>query len=264
MELGMVKPGQQIEVVQAGDLIRPPYEWTWLEYNDDNLLMGVSRSEDGSDFERCTQAGVLTVCCGDESVGAFLFVGSPRTQPRAMGGVEFVLDKTGGLLRGGGWCPPKNIMVRGTMPDGQEKTHATPLQWCIAPAIHALKLLNCQNVAIEPADEWIVEKRAARNMGVAPGKGIRYHTLALKLPKGRRVSFASMIAEERHYGLHSVRGHFKRYTAEAPLLGRYVGTWWWHPFMRGDETFGEIVKDYKIVPAEESKEAVDGRRMAGS
>ena len=49
-------------------------------------------------------------------------------------------------------------------------------------------------------------------------------------------------------GLHTVRGHFAHYTADAPLFGKYVGTWWrpWH--VRGNPDHGVVVSDYKLDP----------------
>jgi hypothetical protein len=43
-----------------------------------------------------------------------------------------------------------------------------------------------------------------------------------------------------------VRGHFKHYTAEAPLFGRMTGTWWWSPTLKGDAAHGVVEKEYQI------------------
>ena len=46
--------------------------------------------------------------------------------------------------------------------------------------------------------------------------------------------------------LHLCRGHFKTYTEEAPLFGKYTGTFWWQPSLRGKEENGIIRKDYSV------------------
>ena len=40
------------------------------------------------------------------------------------------------------------------------------------------------------------------------------------------------------------RGHFKRYTEDKPLFGRYTGLYWWQPHIRGADRSGAVIKDY--------------------
>ena len=44
--------------------------------------------------------------------------------------------------------------------------------------------------------------------------------------------------------LHLCRGHFKRYTEDKPLFGRYTGLYWWQPHIRGADRSGAVIKDY--------------------
>jgi hypothetical protein len=46
---------------------------------------------------------------------------------------------------------------------------------------------------------------------------------------------------------HIVRGHFKTYTAEKPLMGRHVGTWFWHDSVRGSIDEGIVDKEYNVL-----------------
>lgn len=46
---------------------------------------------------------------------------------------------------------------------------------------------------------------------------------------------------------HMCRGHFKTYTEEAPLFGKYAGTFWWQPQARGKKENGTISKDYEVI-----------------
>jgi hypothetical protein len=43
-----------------------------------------------------------------------------------------------------------------------------------------------------------------------------------------------------------VRGHFKQYTAERPLFGRFTGLYWWQPHLAGKAKDRVVVKDYRI------------------
>lgn len=51
--------------------------------------------------------------------------------------------------------------------------------------------------------------------------------------------------------LHVVRGHFKTFTAEAPLMGKHVGTYWWHPTVRGLREHGQVQTTYEVGPPRE-------------
>lgn len=47
--------------------------------------------------------------------------------------------------------------------------------------------------------------------------------------------------------LHIVKGRFRTDSEDAPLFGKWTGTWWWDAFERGDRSKGEIKKDYEIA-----------------
>jgi len=49
-------------------------------------------------------------------------------------------------------------------------------------------------------------------------------------------------------GRHICRGHFKRFTSDAPLFGKVTGLYWWHPHLRGDAKRGVILSEYQIGP----------------
>ncbi len=49
-------------------------------------------------------------------------------------------------------------------------------------------------------------------------------------------------------GWHICRGHTKTYTEEAPLFGKYAGTFYIPAHAKGSKAHGEIVKDYSVNP----------------
>lgn len=75
-----------------------------------------------------------------------------------------------------------------------------------------------------------------RILEIAPGK-VRNKD-AGEVPWGYRSP------DERAF--HLCRGHFKTYTAERPLFGKYTGTFWWQAQARGSKEHGEVVKDYAV------------------
>ena len=53
---------------------------------------------------------------------------------------------------------------------------------------------------------------------------------------------------ELQTALHICRGHFKTYSKEKPLMGKFTGTYWWPMHKRGSAEYGTVHKDYKITP----------------
>ncbi len=113
-------------------------------------------------------------------------------------------------------------------------------------AMLALGLINCKNVTTREVGH-IAWKRSGREKrrGAAPNR-VRYNTIIL--PGGGSV-VEGKPNEVRHRAsaLHRVRGHFKTYTADAPLLGKHVGTYWWGWQVRGDLDNGAVVSNYRLA-----------------
>lgn len=109
----------------------------------------------------------------------------------------------------------------------------------------ALQLLNCRNVVAQPRNNALTRTTREKRQRV-PAK--TYHTIVLPGMTKRYDSYGrrNTTADEATMASHRVRGHFKTYTAEAPLMGQHVGTWWWGWNMRGSKERGEVVSDYKM------------------
>lgn len=105
----------------------------------------------------------------------------------------------------------------------------------------ALMLLNCRNITTEtvPAPENLNKKRAKK--GKQPI--FSYHTLVIKPMGKNQKSTPKHLWENR---IHLQRGHFKTYTKESPLFGRYTGRFWWQPHVRGQNKDGVVMKDYSV------------------
>lgn len=113
-----------------------------------------------------------------------------------------------------------------------------------------LDFLNCRNVVTEDVTppEKLNKSRIRKNkeplctykiLKVVKGvPKIKYTNTSN--PWGKPVSGA-ICAQ------HICRGHFKEYTEDAPLFGKYTGRFWWQPQVRGHAKNGVVVKDYEIV-----------------
>lgn len=110
------------------------------------------------------------------------------------------------------------------------------------PAVMALGLINCKNVEVKETGQIGLARTASEKRRKIPARKIKYHTIML--PGGGSKSDGK--GGHRASAVHQVRGHFKTFTAEKPLLGRHVGTYWWGWQVRGNAENGIVVSDYKV------------------
>lgn len=108
----------------------------------------------------------------------------------------------------------------------------------------ALLLLNCKN--IETEDNLPPPKLNKKRLKNGKQELFIYKTLTLKLPATRQTSRSDADGTDKKTKIHLCRGHFKVFSEEAPLFGKYTGLYWWDPHVRGDKTEGLLVKDYTI------------------
>lgn len=105
----------------------------------------------------------------------------------------------------------------------------------------ALNLINCKNVTTEVTGSVPVRRSGAQKRRKEPR--IEYRTIRLPgSPSGGEATGEN----EGIMPLHRVRGHFKTFTPEAPLLGKCTGTYWWGWQVRGKKSNGEIIADYLL------------------
>jgi len=107
-------------------------------------------------------------------------------------------------------------------------------------ALIAFSLLNCKNITLQKRD---VNVRRNRRHGKT---GIEWRVLHIKHGGSKRTTVAATVESDRLTRAHLVRGHFKTYTEDKPLLGHAVGRFWWSPNVRGNPERGAIIKDYEI------------------
>lgn len=105
-------------------------------------------------------------------------------------------------------------------------------------------LLCCKNIVTAKEHPPQKLQKARQHRGQLPL--VSFHTLRLKLPSRRQQQgSAHNSGHSEPLANHWVRGHFKTFTEEKPLLGRAVGTFWWGPHLAGraDRT---VIKEYEI------------------
>jgi hypothetical protein len=114
----------------------------------------------------------------------------------------------------------------------------------VLPTMWAIGLMNCRNVKtteVTRAPIRTKKMRRVRDSGL-----LSYHTIGLPRQAGEGGERGGMPTGRTR--LHMVRGHFATYTGEAPLFGKYTGTFWrpWH--LAGNPEVGAVETDYKLDP----------------
>jgi len=218
-----------------GLCVRPPHPWMWLE----------AQSNDPTrDVHPCAFVGHGT------------WAPWAREKWLASGGTEEfeVISLHLWLMARGDFQPngachmffPKNGFVKtGARAYFEEPPSDLALR-TMEFVLYVLSFLNCRNIEVVESPPPRQMIRAAIRRGEdAP---ITYRTINI-LPIGK--TRIDRVASDAHPGVarHVCRGHFKRYTADRPLLGKFVGQFWWPQHVRGDDTLGVVFKDYEIQTA---------------
>jgi hypothetical protein len=115
-----------------------------------------------------------------------------------------------------------------------------------APALLAVAFANCKGIVTERIEaKGRVGKKTKH-------KTARASYLVLRIDPMRKVFENEGQASTRglRHALHICRGHFKTFTADAPLFGRHEGTYFWPAHVRGHSEEGIRVKDYSVVAPE--------------
>jgi hypothetical protein len=102
-----------------------------------------------------------------------------------------------------------------------------------------LSFMSCKNVSVAKED------RAARGPAPKRWRGIRYHTLEIGPMASKVAAHAKANGTGYAKSLHICRGHMRTYTEDAPLFGRFTGTFYVPMHTRGSREVGEVIKDYR-------------------
>jgi len=104
-----------------------------------------------------------------------------------------------------------------------------------------LLLLSCKNISTEKHEPT----QALNKKRIANGRQplFSYHTLIIKPTTQREKSIPQHLWHNR---IHLCRGHFKTYTIEHPLFGKFTGRYWWQAHVAGRNREGVVLKDYEI------------------
>lgn len=109
----------------------------------------------------------------------------------------------------------------------------------------AVSFMHCKNVTQEEVTPVaVLAKKQLRKHGIPK---VSYRVLKIEPMTRALREQGDSDRKGLGHALHICRGHFKTYTAERPLFGQRVGTWWWDTNLRGARSVGTVVKDYEII-----------------
>ena len=232
--LAAILPRQYARLELPG--IAPPYPNLWFEWvteKDPSVKFGVFLvSEKTEDGWGCT----------------FFFFNSAQSKRSPVIfcpiGANFLIPRNGRFS--------EEALVEYFLITSMEKTREAITNFLVqflvenflARIFFTLGLLHCKNI--------ILEERGGINLKIKNrrhrSKGTRHHVL--QIMPGRETK--RMVYEQPGKGsprsLHFRRGHFKEYTTENPLFGKYTGIFWWEAHLAGNADIGTVTKDYQILP----------------
>ncbi|MBO0885141.1 MAG: hypothetical protein J2P17_33385 [Mycobacterium sp.] len=111
------------------------------------------------------------------------------------------------------------------------------------PALMAIGLMNCKNVPLDNGSTRPVKGKGHKRRAIPA-----YRHVIVRVPRPTAKASESTGESEGFVPWHLVRGHFKTYTADAPLFGKHTGTYWWSWHAQGRPDAGEITKEYHADP----------------
>ena len=214
--------------------LRLPYPAVWMEW-----VVAEGTFEDDLVGMKC--GALLYEVTSDEQAGLVLRWFCDGSNGLYMSPVDLGLrtDLSGRVIEYGVVLRPGAKVSKSQYNDA-----GTTSEMFARPALMALGLINCKNVVHRETGSLKMARSGTEKRRGVPAKELRYNTIIL--PGGGTVSGTRGGSSHRASAIHRVRGHFKTFTAEKPLLGRHVGTWWWGWSLRGDPQNGEVHSDYVL------------------
>ena len=108
----------------------------------------------------------------------------------------------------------------------------------------AFILFNTKNIMVQTIKPPVKLNKKRCKKGKQPL--FEHKVLKLQLPGEKKKNVGDRSDSHDLTRLHLCRGHFKTYTTENPLFGKYTGRYWWQPQARGNKEKGIIIKDYEV------------------
>lgn len=161
-----------------------------------------------------------------------LFVNPDGTLHRTRNDV-FMLPTKGGMFEW--WL---------TKPEEAPANAFAPHLFFLTVALWAITFMHTKNVVQE--DVAPIEKLSKKHQARYGEPLVTYRIIKIQPMGARRQPGEPKGGEHRHPSAHIKRGHFKTFTEDKPLFGKWVGVYWWDQHMAGNKEHGESKHGYEI------------------
>jgi hypothetical protein len=163
-------------------------------------------------------------------------------------GVQFEIPASGKIETGKGLQFAYYTDPEFPCTDEQARQDASELNNShIGPVLFTIGLMHCKNI--------VEVEKGGKNPNIKNrrhrSKGTKYYLLDIIPARNIKRTEYEQPAKGSPQRIHFRRGHFKEYTIEKPLFGKYVGAFWWDAHVAGSADIGEVKKDYRILPMQQ-------------
>ena len=107
-----------------------------------------------------------------------------------------------------------------------------------------ISVINCNNVELIDIHPNKKRQKSRRKKNKLPL--VSHKTLRIKGKKSYASGNGQPSDQDTTNRVHLCRGHFKTFTDDNPLFGKYIGRYWWQPQVRGSKSQGLVNKDYQV------------------
>lgn len=191
------------------------------------------------------RVGVLATSTADNEITTIMVVENPRN-----GNVFLAGAATEHIDERWGHVKTETRLLRELAYDGVLSVEQKQ-QWLAAVSgtvMFAVALMNCKNIVTvdsspDPKDNAIYEREFGVPMTVSKRLAIRSMSKRSER-EGDDKEYQGVVR------MHIRRGHFAHYTDDAPLFGKYTGTFWKEATVVGNGERGTVNKDYELQPQE--------------
>ena len=157
-----------------------------------------------------------------------------------VGTMTITLDKDGFEMRSKYFKATDSVISMG---DEYVKNARYYSKVLIVPVLVAISLMHCKNIELVSKPITRAMKRRVQRTGIPM---VIEKVLVIEPFKRKVINEITGEHTGLTLALHICRGHFREYSKEKPLFGKYPGKYWIPQHARGNKESGEINKEYKV------------------
>jgi len=221
--------------------VRMPYQKIWIDYSASG-----SNVVDNGDIKSTKRGAYLKALQDDKHILAMFFTYVDTISTWLISPISLLIRQSPEIRNDDISGSPNVIYYNNYLPpdiaNQKGKLIVKEFQDDIGIINFTLLFLNTKNIDTIDHEPPPKLNKSRKKKGKCPI--FTYKTLVIKpTSKKQQEQEAQGLWNNR---IHLCRGHFKEYTPEKPLFGKFTGRYWWQPSVRGRNTDGVVMKDYEV------------------